>query len=110
MDVNLLWFECSNPHCDYLPFKNKKEKIKRAWQYGESITKSARPRTFLRYVKGLYHYFPEIITFECKYGNIIVYDDSEEYSANSYYYPIKNAEICNICMTKIDNERRLQIC
>lgn len=110
MDIELLTFLCKNPKCDYIPLKTKEEKIKRAWRFGESIEKSARPRTFMKYVQGfkLFKHDGGLVIFECKYGSIILYSKEENYGLpNGFYNPIKDVEMCNSCIKKINNERRL---
>lgn len=108
-DVALLWFECKNPNCGFIPFKNKKEKIKGAWRHGESIEKYSRARMFMRYIEGNYHYRynNDFIQFECKYGMITMYDINEDKPANSFYYPIKDKEECGVCIRKRNNEGAL---
>lgn len=107
-DVALLWFQCKNPDCGFIPFKNKQEKIKGAWRHGESIEKYSRARMFMRYIEGNYHYrySGDLIQFECKYGMITMYDINEN-PCNSFYHPILNKEECAVCYRKRNNEGRL---
>ena len=109
MDVTLLWFQCSNPDCGYIPLKTKKDKIQRAWRYGKSITENARARMFMRYVEGYYvrKENGNLLLFECKYGSIVMYDGSEIQICNNYSFPIKDKEMCQPCLNKIKNERAL---
>ena len=107
MDVVLLWFQCNNPKCNYIPVKTKEDKV-RYWREGKSITEGARPRTFARYTEGNYRrmYNGDVTVFDCKYGTIVLFDMQElmPESFNSNVYPIKDKEMCNQCLQRIKNE------
>lgn len=112
MEVTPLWFQCKNENCDYIPLKTKKQKVK-FWKEGESITRDKRQRKFMRNVEGfrLYSRDVEIITFQCKYGSILLYDgnpDSTQW-VNSHVSPITDKEECAVCITKHENERLMQL-
>lgn len=109
MQVELLWFECANPNCGYIPLKTKKEKIKVAWSQGKSLQESARPRIFLGYVRGEVIWRNAITMYRCQYGDIVLYDESDKQHANSQYYPIKNKRICIPCTQRKQNEDLLGI-
>lgn len=112
MEVTLLWFECKNPDCGYIPLKTKAEKVKRAWKHGQSVQHTARKRLFLKYAEGeyIYKYNRDLITFECKYGNILMYDAINEASyPNSFAYPLRDKELCPMCVQKAENERLMQL-
>lgn len=111
MEIVDLWFKCKNPDCNLIPLKTKKEK-KKYWREGKSITETARQRLFMRQVEGfrLYRNNGELVLFVCKYGDIILYNSNVETFAqmnNHYHNPIENKEMCNPCIQKIDNEKRL---
>jgi len=111
MDVAPLWFRCKNPECNYIPFKTKKDKIKKAWRYGESVMKSSRQRLFMRNVEGLYiysNYAHDKIEFQCKYGMILLYDiaDTGKFP-NSPMEPICDVYECGVCEKKRVNEELL---
>lgn len=110
-DVALLWFMCKNPNCNFIPIRTKKEKIKRYWQHGNSIQLSARARVFMRYVEGHYQWLDSgnLLIFNCKYGRICMYDHFDTQDVNGFISPIKGQIICDQCITKIDNERRLML-
>lgn len=111
MDVALLWFQCKEKDCNYIPLQTKKDKIKRAWRFGESITKCARQRLFMRYVEGNYVKKDngDVIIFYCKYGDITLLDmhASLKEVVNGYYNPIKDKESCGVCIQRIKNEGAL---
>ena len=107
MDVVLLWFRCKNPDCDFVPELTPKQK-KWLREDGKSKQVYARQRRFMRHVVGIRRYRNngDRVIFECKYGNIVIYD-SESSLFNDSYNPIENAELCTLCQKKIENERRL---
>lgn len=109
MDVTLLWFKCKDKDCNYVEWKSKKDKIKRAWKHGESIMKNARQRFFMRYVEGNYvrRDDGDVIIFECKYGSIYMYDKFEKHNCNNYFNPIEDKESCDVCIERIKNEGAL---
>jgi hypothetical protein len=108
MDVTLLWFECKNPDCNYIPVKTKQDKIKRYWCHGQSVQDTKRPRMFMRYVEGYHRYLNsgDLIVFDCKYGTVNMFDRDTEH-VNSYYYPIKDKELCAPCIEMLKNEGAL---
>lgn len=113
MEIVDLWFRCKNADCGLVPLKTKKDKIK-YWREGKSITESARQRLFMRAVEGyrLYRKDGELVLFVCKYGTIILYNSDAETFAemnNHYHNPIENKEMCNPCLQKIENEKRLML-
>lgn len=99
-DVELLWFECANPECRYVPAKTKRDKIK-YWKRGKSIEEDARRRLFLSYVKGEKIFREGLITFKCEYGSVCLYDELDYHKANSQVYPLKDKRICGVCTTRI---------
>jgi hypothetical protein len=109
MDVTLLWFECKNPECNYIPVKTKQDKIKRYWRHGQSLEDAKRPRMFMRYAEGSYQRLDNgnVLMFHCKYGSICMYDQFETQTVNSYYTPLKNVEMCNPCIEMLQNEGAL---
>lgn len=111
MDVIDLWFMCKNADCDYIPLKTKKEKT-RYWRDGLSIMNSARKRCFMRMVEGyrVYRNNNDLVLFVCKYGDIIIFNAKPELfpdMANDWINPIKDKELCNPCINRINNEKRL---
>lgn len=111
MQVELLWFECANPQCGFIPLKTKKEKIKVAWKYGRSIQQSARRRIFLSYVRGeiILRNFNSLVLYRCQYGDIVLYDETDREKSNSQYYPITGERECIPCTIRKQNERSLRI-
>lgn len=109
MNVELLWFECANTECDFVPLKTKKDKIKIAWSKGKSIYAEKRPRMFMRYVEGEKLFRDGLILFSCKFGNIVLYDEYDFHPVNSYLNPIKTSELCTKCIRQMENEKLLCI-
>ena len=111
MEIVDLWFRCKNADCGLIPLKTKKEK-KKYWREGKSIQESARQRLFMRAVEGyrLYRKDGDLVIFVCRYGNIIIYNaDAETFAEmnNHYHNPIENAEMCNPCIKKLNNDKVL---
>lgn len=103
MDVTLLWFQCKNPDCNYVPVKTKKEKIKRYWKHGLSLESGKRPRRFMRYVEGTYRWVNELLLYECKYGTILMHNtENSDMPVNSYAFPILDGELCQPCQKQME--------
>ena len=92
-----------NQHCDFIPLKTKKEKVK-VWREGHSLLSHTRKRTFMRYVRGEKIFKEELIIFRCRFGDIILYDEYDRHKVNSYLNPLSNQEYCNQCLIKIHND------
>lgn len=105
MDVTLMWFECMDANCDYVPTKDKK--VRQDGKIKDSIGK----RTFLRYVEGYYRREDNgnLIYFVCKHGDILMLDmyESVNQNPNSYITPLKGIERCGRCQTRLQNESAL---
>lgn len=107
MDVVLLWFRCKNPDCDFVPSMTRKQKLS-LMKDGKSKMSEKRQRRFMLPIAGVRRYRNngDRVIFECKYGDIVIYD-KESSKFNDAYYPIENKELCGMCVRKIENEKRL---
>lgn len=106
-DVTLIWFSCSNPDCNFV----SQEAYRRNKKAHVPLNTGARKRVFMRYVEG--HYQREdngnIMYFNCKYGRICMYNQYGTQEVNSFLNPVPDKQMCDMCINRIDNDRRMKL-
>lgn len=108
MDVRLLWFRCKNPDCKYIPNMTRKQK-RALMSIGQSQQSYARRLRFMRYVQGhiLYRNNRDTVIFSTKYGDILLYDANPNAIIHDADHPIHDAEMCNRCLERLNNDKVL---